>query len=375
MTRDPTVSFVTTNIDGDGGVSQYTKDLTTELENQGCDVAVSSLPDRGLLKLVGWTMIIREMAKRRPEVVHLQYAFTEFGLVGPIFLAMLSLYCDCLVVTFHERVDAKVWYVERALSVPSVAGPLLAGLLWLYDWMLVVFADVSIVHTEQHAQELCRLPMASVEIIPHYIKQPQTNTDAERIGKIRLSRVVNAAGPILTTFGRVTPKKGHEEVIRVLPRIKGAIYMIAGAAPSAHESYEQKLRRIAHDAGVEDRVLFTGFVESEQISTLFSVTDIAILPYRQVTESGALYDAIGSGCPVVTTALPAFDVVDSWDVGKRFPEGQADQLIQCVEMVLNDRETFAQRTEFLASENSLRNVAQRHLELYTHTREITPNCV
>lgn len=365
MSREPAITLVTTDIDGDGGVSQYTMDLFTEFKNHECDVVVSSLTDSGLLKLKEWMTTIREITKRRPEVVHVQYAFTELGFVGPIFLAILSLYCDRLVVTCHERVEAKVWYVKRALSIPSSVETLLKGLLWLYDWMVAGVADVSVVHTEQHARELDRLPMTSVKVIPHYIKQQKINTSTDSIGNVSLSRINSVSGPVLTTFGRVTPKKGHKEVIRVLPRLEDAVYIIAGDAPSAHKSYEQDLRRNARDAGVEDRVVFTGFVESDQISTLFTATDIAVLPYCQVTESKTLYDAISFGCPVITTTLSAFDVVDTWGVGMQFTKGNEDQLVRCLETVSNNRETFARQTELLASKYSLTNFAQRHLELYT----------
>ncbi|MEK7607229.1 MAG: glycosyltransferase family 4 protein [Patescibacteria group bacterium] len=99
------------------------------------------------------------------------------------------------------------------------------------------------------------------------------------------------------TMGRVVERKGHDRVIRALPkileRIPEAIYIVAGLG-----SYLDKLTRLATELGVQHAVRFVGGVSDEERAALFDLCDFCIMPSRQ---NGA--DVEGFGLVFLEAAL------------------------------------------------------------------------
>ena len=84
--------------------------------------------------------------------------------------------------------------------------------------------------------------------------------------KSAVSRQTFGLDPSVPCFGIVgmlLPWKGHEVFLKaakaVVERVPNAHAFIVGAAPNADRVYERRLRALAHDLGIGDRVTFTGY--------------------------------------------------------------------------------------------------------------------
>lgn len=108
---------------------------------------------------------------------------------------------------------------------------------------------------------------------------------------------------VLLTVG-LERLKGHDMVIRALPRLLRAIpnvmYLIAGAGPV------DDLEALAHECGVRDHVMFLGLVSEEDLPGLYAISDVFVMPSRQnlavhsVEGFGLVYlEASASGKPVI----------------------------------------------------------------------------
>ncbi len=124
---------------------------------------------------------------------------------------------------------------------------------------------------------------------------------------------MDSNGPILLTFGLLSPDKGIENVILSLPRLAadhpGVRYLIVGAThphvkATAGESYRQSLIALADELGVAQHVEFVDeFVPLEKLIEYLSATDFYITPYlnpMQIT-SGTLAYSMGAGKVVIST--------------------------------------------------------------------------
>jgi len=85
---------------------------------------------------------------------------------------------------------------------------------------------------------------------------------------------------VLLTVGRVQEaRKGHDRVIEALPQIlravPDAVYLIVGKGP-----YLETLKALAKDVGVEDKVIFVGFVPWKDLSRYYRSCDVFIMPNR-----------------------------------------------------------------------------------------------
>ena len=173
-------------------------------------------------------------------------------------------------------------------------------------------------------------PRAALEHLP-------PGVDTERFAPDEIARAELRARyglgnrPVVVCLSRLVPRKGQDMLIRALPairqRVPGAALVIVGGGP-----YGQSLRRLAHNFGVSEHVVFTDGVPGEELPAHHAMADVFAMPCRtrgaglDVEGLGIVYlEASASGVPVVAgrsggapetvvdgeTGL----VVDGWDVG------------------------------------------------------------
>lgn len=89
---------------------------------------------------------------------------------------------------------------------------------------------------------------------------------------------------VMLTVGRLSERKGQEVAIRSLAELAdehpSLSYVIVGRGPSL-----DKLKALAAELGVADRVHFAGMVEDEELPAYYEMADLFVLPSRQ-TQSG-----------------------------------------------------------------------------------------
>jgi glycosyltransferase involved in cell wall biosynthesis len=156
-------------------------------------------------------------------------------------------------------------------------------------------------------EEVHGTPADKVDLIPHGIPEITPATGRE------FRKTLGIDGPMLLTFGLLSPDKGVQYVIEAMPEIvrahPGATYVIVGAThphvrASAGESYRESLADLARKLGVENNVRFVDrFVTIEELVQYLGAMDIYITPYlnpKQIT-SGTLAYAVGAGKAVIST--------------------------------------------------------------------------
>lgn len=152
-----------------------------------------------------------------------------------------------------------------------------------------------------------------------------------------------AEAPTVLFMGRVHAQKNPHLLIRAAAALRerglDARFVIAGPAEPA---YEQELRRLAAELGVQDRVGFLGLVSPDIRTSLYQACDLLCLP--TCTESFGLvyFEAMAAGTPVLTTKGAAtwreleasgggvtIDGIES--------PGAFDQLVDRLDELLRDR--------------------------------------
>jgi glycosyltransferase involved in cell wall biosynthesis len=146
-----------------------------------------------------------------------------------------------------------------------------------------------------------------IDLIPHGI--PNVMESAGRAFRSRLG----IDGPMILTFGLLTPDKGIEHVIQAMPEIlrehPGATYYVVGAThPKVRsedgETYRASLMKLASDLGIANSVRFENrFVSIEELVDYLGATDFYVTPYLnpKQTTSGTLAYAVGAGKAVIST--------------------------------------------------------------------------
>ena len=155
--------------------------------------------------------------------------------------------------------------------------------------------------------EVHQVPKAKVDLIPHGI--PEISDAKGRAFRTTLG----ITGPMILTFGLLSPDKGIQYVIEAMPSIvreyPGAVYFVVGAThpnvqASAGEVYRESLIALAERLGVSETVRFVDrFVSNEELVAYLGAMDYYVTPYlnpKQIT-SGTLAYSVGAGKVVIST--------------------------------------------------------------------------
>ena len=92
---------------------------------------------------------------------------------------------------------------------------------------------------------------------------------------------------VILTVGGLVERKGHDMVIRALPRLRKSLpqvsYLIVGDGPCRGE-----LEALACKMEVRDHVVFAGLVPATELPDVYALSDVFIMPSREQLEAFAV---------------------------------------------------------------------------------------
>ncbi|MCJ2072362.1 glycosyltransferase [Methylobacterium sp. J-030] len=152
------------------------------------------------------------------------------------------------------------------------------------------------------------------------------------------------AGPLIGVFSRLAPWKGQDVVIEALARIPDLRGIVVGTALFGEDAYAARLRTLAAELGVADRVLFLG--QRSDVPRLMQAVDAVVHPSVDPEPFGrTLVEAMLAGVPVIATdAGASAEILDGGAAGTLVPPRRPDRLAAALAAVLADPDAFAERT-------------------------------
>jgi len=235
--------------------------------------------------VIHYDWIQRFFMRRRPfwTLVHAPLFIAEIALVKRVF--------GCKVVwTLHNlgshdtepsRVEA--WTRRRFANA--------------CDWVRVFQQS-----TVARARQLLGQKETRFKVVPegsyvgHYPDGAQAEPSREALGLPRNSFV-------LLYLGNVRPYKGLEELVQAFEEVSEPGWHLVVAGRPYDEAYARTLiQRIEGLGGIS---CFLRFIRDEELQTFFSASDVVVLPFRAIENSGSAILAMGFGKPVLAPRLGA----------------------------------------------------------------------
>jgi phosphatidylinositol alpha-1,6-mannosyltransferase len=149
--------------------------------------------------------------------------------------------------------------------------------------------------------------------------------------------------PVLITLARLEERKGHMDVIRILPDLvrefPSLLYIIAGEG-----SYKNALAQESARLGLQDHVLFTGTVGDPEKSAWLKNSTLFVMPGKMVGDDvegfGLAYiEAAFHGVPAVaSSAGGAPEAVLHENTGLVVPVNDSEKLLHAIQALLRNRE-------------------------------------
>ena len=176
-----------------------------------------------------------------------------------------------------------------------------------------------------------------------------------------------AAGrPIVFTVGRHVYYKGFDVLLRAVAGID-ALLVIGGTGPLGPE-----LKRQAASSGLQDRVVFAGYIPDEELIAYYDACDVFTMPSTDRSEAFGLVqlEAMHLGKPVVSTRLGTgveFVNIEN-ETGLLVPPGDAPALRAAIDRLLADAGLRRRLGEAgrarVATTFSVEQMVQGTLEMY-----------
>jgi glycosyltransferase involved in cell wall biosynthesis len=289
------------------------------------------------------------LAARRPaDVVHFQWLAVQ-----QLDQALVRAFRRPRVLTAHDVLPREALPGQRAAQQR------------LYDQM-----DAVVVHSEHGRERLVddlALDPARVHVIPHGILRPAAPaSDSGRPAATDAwlpPELPDFDGPVALCFGLLRPYKGIDVLLEAWRGIEGAELWIVGA-PRMDTA---PLRAVAPPA-----VRFVErFVSEGEAAALFRRADLAVLPYREIDQSGVLFTALGFAVPLVLTAVGGFPEIARAGAAELVAPGDPAALHDVLATLLahpERRARLASAATALAAKHDWVEIARAHLDLYASLR-------
>ncbi len=161
--------------------------------------------------------------------------------------------------------------------------------------------------------------------------------DSERIALWRHEHSPQGR-PLIGMFGRLSRWKGQDVFLRALARLPGVNAVIVGAALFGEEDYERRVRALAQELGVADRVRFLGHLD-EAITMMAACDVVAHCSTAPEPFGLVIAEAMLAGTPVIASdAGGAREIVVQGETGQLTPLGDDEALASAIRRYLEDRE-------------------------------------
>lgn len=163
--------------------------------------------------------------------------------------------------------------------------------------------------------------------------------------KYRLRKALGLPdGRLFCYTGKLNRGKGLELVVRVWPQVvkrhPDACMVFVGGGANQYLSFESSLREEVRKSGLEDRIVFTGYVAN--VADYLMSCDFFLFPSESEGMPNALLEAASCGLPVVATRIGGnTDIINDDTLGYLVPVGDERALLEGITTLLQEPDRAA----------------------------------
>ncbi|HID88153.1 MAG TPA: glycosyltransferase family 1 protein [Anaerolineae bacterium] len=303
--------------------------------------------------LDSWT--IQEIAaERETDLIHFPYNWSfPFRKRVPTILTVH----DVIPFTFREAMDR---FTHTFLYKPGIR------LACRLNDVIVTVSEFS----KQDIAEKAGVPRDKIRVIPNGLREPAPPDEEldraldERWG-LQDGFVLNVGGiherknvpRLVHAFARLVRQHGYPGKLLITGSVSGAPYQI-------------RMKRVCDAAvtaeGMEDRIVFTGFIPDAELDSLLRRADLLIYPSLYEGFGIPILEAMQAGTPVVTSNVAAMPEV-AGGAALLIDPHSVDEMVAAMKRLLEDkalRRDLIRKGKERARLFSWERTARQYLELY-----------
>ena len=165
-------------------------------------------------------------------------------------------------------------------------------------------------------------------------------------------------------LGRLVPEKGVHYLINAFKETESDKKLVIAGGASHTSDYEAEIRALARN---DERIVFTGFIQGEELVELYSNAYIYVLPSDLEGMPISLLEAMSYGNCCLTSDIEECTEVCE-DKAEYFEKGNESELKAALEFLLNNPDKVSEYKNnaagFILNKYDWDNVVNKTLELY-----------
>ena len=290
--------------------------------------------------------ILREID---PDVIHIH---------GVATMALRGLICGHelgipTVMTFHTMVDD----AAKDYSPIKIPPETMEKLIWIYLRQILKRMDVVVTPTACIGEEL----RSRGAICRNLVTIPTGTNTAEFHPGIASDDIRRRHGlegrRVAIHVGRISYEKELEMVVRAMRRIDATL-LVAGKGPAKAD-----IEKLVKDLGLQDKVVFAGFVPDSELPAYYNAADIAVSASKFETQGLSILEAMASGKPVACRNGRAFaEIVHDGVNGYLFDD--VDGCVKAMEKAFDAPAEVREASLKTALDNSRDRSARLYVDAY-----------
>ena len=264
----------------------------------------------------------------RDKIIDLGSRFKKFGERVTLFknsfnylknrnydLVVLSKPLDFFSAYFFKKWGSKVAFVSGGED------------FYGFDKFFVKYVDYMFAVSEDNKKIIENRYKREVKILPNGVNLDLFKKDKFEAQKLK-DKLNIKNEKILLSVGRIVALKGFQDVIKVLPKIDNVKYLIIGKG-----EYLEKLQKLSKELKVENKVIFIGEVNHNELYKYYSMADLFIQPSLTKEAFGiTLIEALACEVPLLARNVGGMkEIVKEKENGFLFE----NDLVEKINLALN----------------------------------------
>ena len=238
--------------------------------------------------------VLREVRRRRPDVVHFQVAINRRF--------------DAVLIRRLSRRAPVVWTAHNALPFERTARDA--------AWFAEIYrsADAVIVHNELTGRQLTDVsgvePVIVAQVVPRKVVDVSREEARRQLG-------IQESGRVVAALGFIRPYKGYDLLADVWARLGKDAPLLLVMGELVVDSEQSVVDRLAESDRVDLRL---GYAPEQELQLAATAADALLLPYREASDSGLVHLARAVSIPVIASDQPQLaSTVEATESGRVVP--------------------------------------------------------
>ena len=304
---------------------------------------------------------LKQVEKLKLDVIHTQSEFT----LGRLGRKAAQKFGIPLIHTYHTIYEHSAMY----LNLPASGTKLMTDMIRKFTTNWCNSVDYVIVPTAKTYDLLVEDGVKKeMKIIPTGLDMDKyRSADPEKVRSLKKRYGLTENEKVLLYLGRVDPEKSIDVLVDYMSTVAEGHPEVRLVIVGDGLSMEA-LREQAEKEGIQDRIVFTGAVNWDEVQNYYALGDIFVSASFSETQGLTYYEALAVGLPVLGFRDRSLDVMirdgeNGWQFDRR------EDFLEKMETMLDKLPYFKENAMKTAENFTTGKFAEAVLEVYRYVME------